>query len=407
MIMRKLLLITATVSLIQLCNAQTDSIGYFGQTPPGDKAVKFAPDIISLPDRLEDHIAFSPNGNECYFSVWGINYSSARIYYTKRENNIWSPQVEAPFSVGHYAKNPFFSTDGNKLYFDYGGTEPKYIWMVQRTAQGWSDPQVLPSPINSGYSDGGYSETADSIAYFTSTRPGGQGYDIWCTHRMSGQPLQAENLGTPVNSSVSDYASYIAHDGSYLIFTSERPGGHAYSDLYITFKKESGDWIVPVNMERNGAGINIINTVEVSPTLSPDGCFLFFTRYTNTGGMETEDIYWVSTHILVGLRKAAFAPKLSKQIPAVNLKTDTVLNYVMPSETFSCEYGTETLKYTATSSNGSALPSWLSFNAETQTLSGTPIQAEIDTIKITATNKDTVSASCTFKITVSSITSVN
>jgi Putative Ig domain/FlgD Ig-like domain/WD40-like Beta Propeller Repeat len=398
--MKNFLFITAAFFYLQICTAQTDSIGYFGQTPPGDTAVIFAPGIISLTNRLEDHIVFSPDGNECYFSVWGASYSSAKIYYTKRENNIWSSQVEAPFSVGHYAKTPFFSTDGNKLYFDYGGAEPKYIWMVQRTTQGWNDPQVLPSPINSGYSDGCYSETADSIAYFTSTRPGGQGYDIWCTYRMSGQPLQAKNLGTPVNSAVSDYASYIAHDGSYLIFTSERPGGHAYSDLYITFRKESGDWTVPVNMERNGAGINIINTAEVSPTLSPDGRFLFFTRYTNTGGVETEDIYWVNAEIIDKLKHSNFPPYLKTQIPDQRDTVGHPFNYQIPDTTFVDDNGNNTLSYSAKQSNGLALPSWLTFDNTTRTFSGTPTATGILTIKITATDTANASASCTFKMRV-------
>jgi uncharacterized protein (TIGR02145 family) len=88
----------------------------------------------------------------------------------------------------------------------------------------------------------------------------------------------------------------------------------------------------------------------------------------------------------------------------MNIKTDSVINYVIPGNTFSCEYGVDSLQYLATLSNGSALPSWLAFNAGTRTLSGTPRRTEIDTIKITATNRDTVSAICSFRITVTAST---
>jgi hypothetical protein len=133
---------------------------------------------------------------------------------------------------------------------------------------------------------------------------------------------------------------------------------------------------------------------------------LFFCHHTNSASIDVIDIYWVSTHILVGLKKTVFAPRLSNQIPAKSIKADTAFNYIIPGNTFSCEYGTDSLQYSASLSNGSALPSWLTFNAGTRTLSGTPRQVEIDTIKITATNKDTVSASCSFRIMVTAPTGV-
>ena len=127
--MKKILFVIMKAFLVQFGNAQIDSIDYFGQTPPGDSAVIFAPGIISLPDRKERKIAFSPDGKECYFHASGTNNSG--IYYTKYENNSWIEQKEASFSIGHRASLPFFSADGNKLYFgiDYD------IYMVEREAE--------------------------------------------------------------------------------------------------------------------------------------------------------------------------------------------------------------------------------------------------------------------------------
>jgi Tol biopolymer transport system component len=289
--------------------AQNKSIDYFGQTPPGDSAVIFAPGIISLPNRSECRIVFSPSGNECIFNVWATDYSSAKIYYTKCENNIWTPQVEAPFSIGHMASGPFLSSDGNRLYFHYAnykGPEPYNIWMVERTSQGWSDPMHLPAPINSNNRDGAYSETNDGIVYFTSNRPDGldKKGDIWCTRKVPGQPLQVENLGVTVNSSSWDASPCIAPDESYLIFVSERPGGYGYSDLYITYKKEDGSWTIPFNMELTGAGINLKKTATGDASLSPDGRFLFFSR--------NGDIYWVSTKVIKDIKIEVFNQKNSK-----------------------------------------------------------------------------------------------
>jgi hypothetical protein len=305
---------TSDVFTITVAN---QAIDYFGQTPPGDSAVVFAPGLVSLTDRLENSLAFSPDGNECFISVWGANYSSAEIYWMKRVGNEWTPQVEAPFSKGHFASRPFFSLDGSRLYFHYAnftGPDPYNIWMVQRTYNGWSEPIHLPSPINSNYRDGSYSETADGTVYFISNRPGGYDNkgDIWRTCKVPGQPLQVENLGNIVNSSAWDGDSFVSPDGSFLIFTSERPGGYGSSDIYITYKKDDGNWTQPVNMERNGNGINIKNTASVGPSISPDGKFLFFSHWAGTPTGETADIYWISTKVIDDIKKEVFNSKITK-----------------------------------------------------------------------------------------------
>jgi hypothetical protein len=284
------------------------SIDYFGQTPPGDSAVIFAPGIISLPDRKEQCIVFSPDGKECFFGEWAKDFSYAKVFYTKYFEKKWTSPVEASFSIGHFTSNTFFSADGNRLYFhyaSYSGSEPYDIWMVRRTSQGWSEPIHLPAPINSDFRDGCYSETTDSIVYFASNRPGGldDKGDIWCAHYIQGQ-LIAENLGSPVNSSAWDWGPCVAPDGSYLIFTSERSGGYGYSDLYVIFKKENDSWTSPVNMEWSKAGINLKKAGTGNATLSPDGRFLFFSR--------SGDIYWVSTKIIIDIKNEVFNSNMTK-----------------------------------------------------------------------------------------------
>ena len=302
----KMVIVISVLGIISLTSiAQTNSIDYFGQTPPGDSAVIFAPGIISLPDRKEQCIVFSPNGKECFFGEWAKDYSYAKVFYTKYFKKKWTSPVEASFSIGHFTSNIFFSIDGNRLYFhyaNYSGSEPYDIWMVQRTSREWSEPIHLPSPINSDYRDGCYSETKDSVIYFASNRPGGfdDKGDIWCAHYIQGQ-LKVENLGTTVNSDAWDWAPCVAHDGSYLIFTSERPGCIGYADLYITFKKDDDSWTSPVNMEKNNRGINLKDSGSGGATLSPDGRFLFFSR--------EGDIYWISTNIIDDIKKDVFDTK--------------------------------------------------------------------------------------------------
>jgi Putative Ig domain/FlgD Ig-like domain/WD40-like Beta Propeller Repeat len=389
--MKKFLIIAAAIFFLQFSNAQTDSIGYFGQTPPGDTAVIFAPGIISMNGPSKTYITFTPDGNECYYSVWGANFTTAQIFYTKRVNNVWSAQVEAPFSVGNYVACPFLTSDGNKLYYNSGGTPD--IWMVQRTDSEWSDHQALPAPINTTANwDYSYSETTDGRAYIASNRPGGQGaHDIWRIVNIPGQPSQVVNLGPAVNSSATDYCPYVAPDGSYLLFVSERPGGHTFEDIYVTFNKGNDEWTSPINLEKSGARINI-NGGCADPTLSPDGRYLFFSRDGN--------IYWVNAEIIDKLRNSNFIPYLKSPIPNQADTVGRLLNYQFPDTIFVDDNGNNTLSYSAKQSNGLALPSWLAFDNTTRTFSGTPVTTGIITIKVTATDTANANTSCTFKMRV-------
>jgi uncharacterized protein (TIGR02145 family) len=270
-----------------------DSAKYLGQTPPGNKAVKFAPGIISKPGRMEYKVAFSPDGKECFINVGeGTGY---KVYSTKRVNNTWTEQTVASFSANQSTEFSSFSVDGNKVFFDIN----EDIWMSERTNTGWNEAQKLSSPVNTSSHESGYSETVDGTMYFTSDRPGSitspiyKNLDIWTINKTTNQ---AENIGNIINSSTWDVTPCIAPDGSYLIYTK---GDGTTMDLFISFKKEDSSWTTPLNMDKSGTKINVIN--QNSPSLSPDGKYLFFNRHDQ----DSADIYWVSTSIIDTLKKNA------------------------------------------------------------------------------------------------------
>jgi Tol biopolymer transport system component len=308
--MKTLILLSSALLLIQVSNAETDSL-YFGQTPPGNKAVKFAPGIISLSDRLEYHIAFTPDGRECYFTIGEnkVSYFNYKTYYTRLVGNSWTKQEEASFSVGKNTEMSSMSSDGNRLYFDRDSD----IWMVKREGGSWSDAEKLPSPINSSYGDFSYSESADSTAYIYSNRPGGHCLlDIWRIPKHG----EAENLDAVINSGVWIATPCVAPDGSYLIFA--KPTSD-YVHLYITFSKGNNQWTAPLDMNRSGAEINVLS--QTSPSLSPDGKYLFFNRHDNPASGDIADIFWVSTNIIDTLKKIA--------MPTVSVKTTIEQNVAL------------------------------------------------------------------------------
>ncbi len=92
------------------------------------------------------------------------------------------------------------------------------------------------------------------------------------------------------------------------------------------------------------------------------------------------------------------APKLTSQTATQTWKPGQTVSFSLASNTFTDPEG-QTLTYSATQSNGSALPSWLTFNATTGTFSGVvPNTAAAFSIKVTATDPEGLAASETFGV---------
>ena len=94
-------------------------------------------------------------------------------------------------------------------------------------------------------------------------------------------------------------------------------------------------------------------------------------------------------------------------LPLVDaIATETqVFTYTIPSNSFADVDVGDVLTYSATLANGAALPSWLSFNAATRTISGTPLDANIGVldIRVKATDIAGTSAQDNFLITINPI----
>jgi Tol biopolymer transport system component len=286
--------IVAVIILLTTLSAPAATGPYFGQTPPGNTPVIFAPGIISIDGRSEGRIAFSPDGNECYFTTMNADWSNWRIYHTEEVNGIWTTPALASFSVSQEAGQPFFSQDGNSLYFTATPSSQGRFYVVNRTPTGWSAPVALASPIYSGSGEWSYYQAADGNAYFASARSGGSGaIDLYQTYRDSNQVLRVKNLGSVLNSQYNELAICIAPDESYLIYSSAR-AGHYEQNLYVSFADGNGGWSSPADMNEYCPGTNTSNADEFEPSLSPDEKYIFFDREGGESGL-----YWVANPFYV------------------------------------------------------------------------------------------------------------
>ncbi|MEH2369687.1 Ig-like domain-containing protein, partial [Nostoc sp.] len=99
------------------------------------------------------------------------------------------------------------------------------------------------------------------------------------------------------------------------------------------------------------------------------------------------------------------APTVANIIANQTTLEDGFFSFTVPANTFADVDAGDSLTYTATLANGNPLPSWLSFNANTRTFSGTPNDPDNGTIsiKVTATDTSNATANDTFDLTVTPV----
>jgi Tol biopolymer transport system component len=258
----------------------------------------FAEGIVSTEDD-ESNGSFSPDGTEYYFAKFNPYTTGPRwgiLCVSRIRDGRWSEPEVLPFSGQYRDSFPRVSPDGGRLFFTSSRPAPGKtaralrIWSAERTGQGWSEPQPLPAPINAPDNDWNYAASVarDGTLYFASTRDGSDHPHIYRSRFVEKRYTEPEKLGPEINSEFSEADPFVSPDETVLIFSSvgdglpgdtDRPetlkgGGVLYprSDLYASVNRNGG-WSPAQHLEH---GVNTFAD-EGSPSLSPDGRYLFFT----------------------------------------------------------------------------------------------------------------------------------
>ncbi|MGH1386421.1 ankyrin repeat domain-containing protein [Kordia sp.] len=262
---------------------------YLGQKKPDSIPLLFAKNFISTENFVHSP-TFSSDGKELYYTVESWRYHGGTIFVTKQENGVWTQPKPEKIDGDYREIDPFLSPDNNTLYYctdrPIVATDSTRancdMWMLKREANSWSKPTHLGKFVNNAEHHDWFPTLSNDGTLFYSTGPN-RSSNIVFSEYTNGAYQRPIDLGAKVNSESRDYDPTIAPDKSFIIFSSNRPGGFGSVDLYISFKDENGNWSDAKNM---GALINT-KTIEFAPRLSPDGAFLFFNREGS--------IFWVST----------------------------------------------------------------------------------------------------------------
>jgi len=289
-----LLLLAVTISFARQTTIEFPKLTgpYLGQAPTGMISELFAPGIISM-GYHEHRMAFSPDGNEIYFTVFSTNPTRAIIMRMQLKNGTWSTPAVASFSDSGMNLHPAFSADGKRIFFSStrpsnrvsrqkGGAD---IWFVERQGDSWSLPENLGDAINSDRNESSPFAAEDGTLFFESNRNSDKNdWDIYFSRFANGKYQNAEKLPFPVNTEHEEGGPCVSLDGSFILFNSNRPGTLGEADIYVAFKKMDGTWAEPINL---GEKVNS-KFYDWAPCLTPDGNYIIFSSYRNIEPIVSE-----------------------------------------------------------------------------------------------------------------------
>ena len=253
---------------------------YMGQEPPGMVAEPFAPGIISK-EGWDGEGMFAPGMKEFYFTTKGGKYTRRTVIGFRQENDIWTKYLEFP-RRGEIV----FSPDGKRMHMAEGYKD--------RIGDGWSERKSL-GPM--------FDREDWGIMRLSASAKGTYVFDDYKSNdviRIStlkdGKRQAPKKMGPVVNTGKWTAHPFIAPDESYLIWDSEREGGHGGTDLYISFRQKDRSWGAAINM---GDKVNTAKA-DYFASVTPDGKYILFNRAIDDKG--NTDIYWVDAQIIETLR---------------------------------------------------------------------------------------------------------
>ena len=180
------------------------------------------------------------------------------------------------------------------------------------------------------------------------------------------------------------------------------PVSIAANTTYIASYHTNGAYVATTNFFTNAVTSGPL-TAPSTTTAGGNGVYTY-------GGTSSAGIFPTSTFsasnywadvVFSGSTTTDPPPVLTTQTPNQNAVVGSVFSLTLPANTFTVADG-DALTYAATLADGTPLPSWLTFNASTETFSGTPTSANVGTISVKTSAKDPAgqSASETFNIAV-------
>lgn len=274
-------IVRAYIETDQLTNAGFYAKKYIGKInkgPKGTRAIHLAKNrliyasesvkIRKEPNTTSDPVLVSAVNSASGDYMPQVNPTGTRLYFTSVRKGGFDFQ-NANSKPNEWGEDLYFSNLNNGV---------------------WSDPELLPEPLNSMGNDFGSAFTGDGqmMVYVKCSENSGVGScDLFITELNGTTWTTPVNMGNVVNSEDWESQPTISSDGNRIIFSSTRKGGYGGSDLYMSEKNHLGDWGIPQNL---GSTINTPLS-DGSPYLAPDGKTLYYSTAGHPG-FGAKDIFY-------------------------------------------------------------------------------------------------------------------
>jgi outer membrane protein OmpA-like peptidoglycan-associated protein len=263
------------------------------------------------------------------------------FYYSKLQNNGWSKALNLgqPVNTPYNEGGSSISQDGQTVYFtscerkDVIGRCDLYAAFIN--GKDWQEPRNLGPKINSVYYDAQPCLSHDGKwLYFVSDRPGGIGNnDIWVSEKIGGRWQEPQNLGPIINTPGNEYYPFLFHDGRTLFFVSDGHDGFGGMDVFVSTLGENNQWNPPQNL---GYPLNTAGD-EHSFVLSYDAKTAYLAT-NNLPGKGNMDIYTFelderlrptpAAYVQGWVRDSATQKNLSASITFIDLQTGDTLRKI-------------------------------------------------------------------------------
>ncbi len=213
------------------------------------------PHMVST-EKSEVKITFSPDGKRILWGAigWIEGKKDWDIWEIVKEANRWGEPHRAAFCSDSNDFDPCFTPDGRHIYFfsnragGFGGDDI-YSAAFDSNTGTYGQATNLGSNINTHGDEWGPVLSPDgmTLLFCTDGRGGSGKHDLFISHKENDSFQLAEHLGNVINSPLDDFDPVFLHDGSTIVFASERlEKDNVY--LYVSYK-ENNKYSVPVLLD--------------------------------------------------------------------------------------------------------------------------------------------------------------
>jgi Tol biopolymer transport system component len=254
---------------------------YMGEALPTGTAVIFAPGTVSIEGRYEYALSIHPDGDRILFSAEVLDQGAA-VFMSRAERGVWTTPEQVSLTAGarKYEMEAFFSPDGKSLFFaPYDEGMDVRIWTADLSSAGSENPRPVGPPVDQHPAFYPV-QASDGFLYYTNLAQRAVYRAILGEDSM----LHAEPAGLEFGGH-----AFPAPDGSYMLVDSASLDSDSDRDIFVAYRNDDGSWGSPQPLS---SAVNTEHS-ETCPSLSPDGRFLFFSRYNEPG--DISNIYWIDS----------------------------------------------------------------------------------------------------------------